>query len=160
MALYQDANGVPGVKVAESDPIRVDAQSIAHWYEFYMPPIPLTAGNYWIVIHTAGTSDGSTPGIARNFGSSNRQPPNWYGNADSFADGASSPFGTGANGTVELLVFATYLPARQARFAGRATIAATPSGGLTSNFKRGSRFTLSESGRVFALSAYLDGKGG
>jgi hypothetical protein len=31
---------------------------------------------------------------------------------------------------------------------------------MTSNFKRGSRFTMTELGRVFELAAYLDGKGG
>ncbi len=160
MVVYQDANGVPGAKLAQSAPLKIAAGFTVAWVDFSMGSVPLLAGNYWLVLHTAGPSDGSTPGIIRDYGSSNRQPPNWYGNADTFADGASTPFGAGSTGAVELLVYGTYLPSSKARFTARANLAATPSGGLTSNTKRGSRFILSEPGRLFALAAYVDGKGG
>jgi hypothetical protein len=43
---------------------------------------------------------------------------------------------------------------------GKTAIGATPSAGLSADFKRASRFTLSEPGTVSELCAYLDGKGG
>jgi hypothetical protein len=159
MVLYADANGMPGVKLAESAPLQINAQSPGQWYEFYTSAVPLPAGNYWLVIHSEGAAGGSTPGIIRDSGSA-RNGANWYGNSDTFADGAASPFGNGGGGTVELLVSGVYLPASLTTFAGRATVAGTPSGGLTSNTKRGSRVTLPGPGRVLELSAYLDGKGG
>jgi len=43
---------------------------------------------------------------------------------------------------------------------GRGTIATAPSNGLTANFKRGSKFTATQQGRIIDLWAYLDGNGG
>ena len=158
MAVYADAAGLPGVKLAESFPLTINAQTTEQEYVFSLRSVPLPAGDYWLVLHTDGAAGGSTPGIIRDLGTSGVN--NWYGNADSFADGASSPFGTGNTGTVSLTLAGEYLQPSHASFAGRATVAATPSNGLASNFKRGSRFTMAEAGRMFALSAYLDGKGG
>ena len=97
MEVYRDANGVPGVKVAESDPIRLNAQSGGDWRHFYTQAVPLAPGFYWLVIHSAGTASGSTPGIVRNYGGGSVN--SWYGNADTFSDGGASPFGTGSTGT-------------------------------------------------------------
>ena len=159
MSVYTDVNGVPGVKLAESVRLQVPAQMQPQTYKFFMDPTPLPAGTYWLVLHTEGASSVSTPGIIRDYGTT-PGGSNWYGSSDLFSDGASSPFGTGNTGTAQLVVAAEYLSAAQAKFAGRATVAATASGGLTSNAKRGSRFTMSETGRVYELTAYLDGKGG
>jgi hypothetical protein len=95
--------------------------------------------------------------VARDYGDGSA---NWYGNADSFADGASAPFGSGSAGTGTLSIYATYKVASELAYAGRATIAGTPSNGLSANYKRGSRFNLSEPGRLASISAYLDGNGG
>src|SRR5581483_830133 len=43
---------------------------------------------------------------------------------------------------------------------GRTDVASTPSGGLSADFKRGSRFTLGVQGTLTSFSAYLDGNGG
>jgi len=158
MVIYADANGTPGAKLAETFPLRINAQAPQQEFTFYMRSIPLPVGAYWLVLHSDGTAGGSTPGIVRDLGTSGVN--NWYGNADSYADGASSPFGAGSTGTGTLAVSGSYLPPGDARFAGRATVAATPSSGLTSHFKRGARFTMGEAGRLFALTAYLDGNGG
>lgn len=158
MEIYLDAGGVPGVKVAESDPVRVYAQSGGDWYTFYTQAVPLAQGVYWLVIHSAGTGGGSTAGIARDYGGGNVN--SWYGNADSFSDGGASPFGSGAAGTGSLTVYAEYFPGHMMSVAGRNTVSMTPSGGLSSNFKRGSLISLGEAGRLNSLSAYLDGKGG
>jgi hypothetical protein len=158
MEVYLDANGVPGVKIAESDPLRVYAQTGGDWQHFYIPAVPLAPGFYWLVIHSAGTASGSTPGIVRDYGGGSIN--SWYGNADTFSDGGTSPFGTGSTGTGSLTVYAEYMPTYMITVAGRNTVAMTPSAGLSSNFKRGARITLGTAGRLSRLSAYLDGKGG
>src|ERR1043165_4593684 len=43
---------------------------------------------------------------------------------------------------------------------GRTTVGSIPSAGLGANFKRGSRFDVSERGAIEVLCAYLDGEGG
>jgi hypothetical protein len=50
-------------------------------------------------------------------------------------------------------------PAHAATF-GRTTAGTVPSGGLRADFKRGSKFVLSETGIADQICAYLDGKGG
>lgn len=154
MVVYADNNGVPGAKVFQSASLALQPISTKAWYHFSAPLIPLPPGNYWIGIHSGGTV-----GIARNYADGS-SATNWYGNADNFADEASGVFGPGSPGTGSLSVFANYYPAPQLSIAGRTTIAATPSGGLSANFKRGSRFTMTERGRVSYLSAYLDSLGG
>ena len=57
-----------------------------------------------------------------------------------------------------LFAVSALVPAQAATF-GRTTVGTTPTGGLTGNFKRGSKFTLSEPGTVTSLHAYADGFG-
>lgn len=152
--VYADDNGVPGAKVFQSLPLDLQPISTKAWYYFSAPLIPLPPGGYWLGIHSGGTV-----GIARDYADGSGLT-NWYGNADNFADEASGVFGPGSPGSGSLAIFANYYPAPQLSIAGRATIAATPSGGLSANFKRGSRLTLMERGRVAYLSAYLDSLGG
>lgn len=154
MVVYADNNGVPGAKVFQSAPLDLQPISTRAWYYFSAPLIPLPPGNYWLGIHSGGTV-----GIVRDYADGSGVT-NWYGNADNFADEASGVFGPGTPGTGSLSIFANYYPAPQLSIAGRTTIAATPSGGLSANFKRGSRFSLTERGRVAYLSAYLDSLGG
>ncbi len=116
----------------------------------------LTPGNYWVVIHT-----GDTTGVVRDYGDG---AANWYSNADTYSDGASATFGAGNTGTVTLSAAAIYLPgAIETRTLGRATVAATPSGGLSANYSRGSSFgayDIPENASLDAFWAYLDGNGG
>jgi hypothetical protein len=159
LSLYTDVNGVPGVKLADSGYEQIQTQSPAGIHTFYTDSVPLPAGTYWVVLHTAATDGTSTAGIIRDYGTA-LSGNNWYANADTYSDGTSSPFGPGTTGNTQLAVGGTSQPATLSKFAGRATVAATPSGGLTANAKRGSRFTMTEKGRVTSLTAYLDGKGG
>jgi hypothetical protein len=152
LAIYQDANGVPGIKVGESTAREMYAQSIAQWYTFPVQNVPLPPGKYWLVIHS-----GATGGIVRDYADG---APNWYGNADSFADQATSPFGSGGTGTGTISIYAQYALPSELKFAGRSTVGATPSGGLSADFKRASKVTLTEQGQLTGLSAYLDSKGG
>jgi hypothetical protein len=104
MVVYSDSNGVPGSKLADSDPVTITSGTAASWVRFPLAQGPrLVAGNYWIAIHSAGTA-----GVVRDYG--DPSTPDWYGNSDSFADGASNPFGTGSSGSVTLSVYATYSP--------------------------------------------------
>lgn len=100
MVLYKDSNGVPGSLVAQSADRTVAAGTTGRWMSWSAPATPFNPGDYWIVLHT-----GDTQGIARNRGDG---PANWYGNADTFADGPANPFGPGTAGNGTLSVFATY----------------------------------------------------
>jgi hypothetical protein len=95
----------------------------------------------------------------RNYGDG---APNWYGNADNYADGPSSAFGVGSTGTVTISAGLVYYR-QDVRLAtvGRTSVAATPSGGLSANFSRGSFYNgAGTGGTLTALWAYLDGNGG
>jgi hypothetical protein len=152
LALYSDTGGVPSSKLAETSQLTIVSGGTPTWYCFDIGLVPVSTLPYWIVIHS-----GPTGGVARNFGDG---PANWFGsNVDTFSDGASNPFGNGSFGTGTLSVYAMFTPASQLRNAGRTTIGTTPSNGMSANFKRGSSFTVSEPGRLSALTAYLDGLG-
>jgi hypothetical protein len=157
LALYADANGVPGIKLAESDVRPIAVGTPGNWQDFNIQATPVPAGFYWIAIHSAGTAGGSTAGIVRDFGGATGS--NWYGNSDTFSDGAASPFGAGSSGSGPLSLYASYLDSSLFNVAGRITVAATPSGGMTANFKRGSKISVANDGLLTRLSAYIDGKG-
>jgi len=102
MVLYRDNAGVPGGFVAQSSSVSISSGSAGRWVSFTAPATALDPGAYWIAIHT-----GATEGVARNRGGDT--PGNWYGNADTYTDGASNPFGNpGAPGTGTLSVYVTY----------------------------------------------------
>lgn len=155
LALYRDANGVPGAKVVDSDKQTFTINATAGWKCFDTALYPIAAGAYWIVIHSGGNGalvrDHFAPGTA-----------NWYGNADVFSDGASNTFGAGNAGTGTLSVYAQYYSASEnlLHTFGKTTIGANPSKGLAVDFKRASSFTVTEPGQLTAFSVYLDGLGG
>jgi hypothetical protein len=151
LALYRDTSGAPGAKVMETDSWTVTSGTGARWYCKGQPYTPLPAASYWIAIQSGGTA-----GVVRDFYDG---APNWYGNADSFADGAASAFGAGSTGSGTLSVMARYYPNAEVRNAGRTTVGTIPSSGMTANFKRGSSFVMPEGGRLNAITVYLDGGG-
>jgi hypothetical protein len=152
--IYSDDNGVPGAKLYQSAPDTVRAAGEGYWHYYAAPQIPMPTGTYWIGIHSGGTV-----AIARDFANLS-SATTWYGNADTFADEATGVFGAGSPGTAAMSIVGLYFPPQTISIAGRATIASTPSGGLSANFKRGSRFTMPVKGNVRSLSAYLDSLGG
>jgi len=145
LELYADGNGVPGVKLAQSDVRHIAAGATLGWQDFNIQATPVPAGFYWIAIHSAGTAGGSTAGIVRDYGSGTGN--NWYGSPDTFSDGGASPFGAGSSGTGPLTVYASYLSGSFFNVAGRMTVAATPSGGMTANFKRGAKVSVASTER-------------
>ncbi len=151
MVLYKDSGGVPGAKVVQSDTVTIASGMVPQWVTFTAPETSLSAGTYWIVIHTGGTQ-----GVARDYGDGSTT---WYANADTFSDGASDPFGSGSAGSTTLSVYVSYVPGTLKQF-GRTSIATSTSAGMTADYKRGSPFTLAETGTLTSFSAYLDGNGG
>jgi hypothetical protein len=151
LALYRDNGGVPGTKVLDADGGGIQSGTAARWYCIDTAIFPIEAGSYWIAIHSSGTA-----GVIRDYYDG---PNNWYGNADSYADGASTSFGTGNAGSGTLTVAAEYFASTEMRTAGRTTIGTVPSGGMSADFKRGSSFTMPERGKLYSIAAYLDGNG-
>jgi hypothetical protein len=150
--LYKDANGVPGQKIAEAGPIVITNNTTPSWQCAWGGVAPVNVGDYWLVIHT-----GSQAGIVRDYADGTG---NWYGNADTFSDGASDPFGSGNAGNGTLSISATFTPATEVDFAGRLDVAKIPSRGLAADTKRGSQVTFTQSGWIDSMSAYLDTLGG
>jgi hypothetical protein len=160
LVVYRDASGVPGARVAETTYEQAMGQGgAARWVCGETYYTPLTPGDYWIVIHTGGgngdlPNDGAS--IIRYYFDGTG---NWYGNADTYADDASTTFGVGGAGDGTISAYAEFASGAILGTAGRATIASTPSSPMSADFKRGSSFTLSQEARVESISAYLDGLG-
>ena len=152
-SLYRDRYGVPAEQVAETASVDFPAGVVvADWYCFASGAAPLDAGAYWAVIHSGGD-----PGIVRYFYDG---AANWYGNADLYADGGATVFGSGATGEGTISIYVEYIPESQLHFAGRRTVGSQASSPMSSSFKRGSSFVISEQGALNSLSAYVDGLGG
>jgi hypothetical protein len=152
LALYRDNGGVPGAKLFETNyPQSVQSGTAARWYCEEAPVFPVSAGSYWIAIHTGGNA-----GLIRDFYDG---AANWYGNADSFADGAANSFGTGNAGSGTMSLYAEYFPNTVMRTAGRSTVGTIPSAGMAASYKRGSSFTMTERGQLYGISAYMDATG-
>ena len=156
MVLYKDANGAPGVKVGETHPIGYASGTLANWFSADADEPLLSPGKYWLVLHT-----GATGGVLRNF--SDGGTGNWFANVDAFADGASSPFGSGNAGNGTISAFMSYQPGNFVTGTfGKTTPGATPSQGLKSDYIRASGFVQdgTDQPALTAFYAYLDGKGG
>jgi len=151
LVIYKDSNGVPLDKIAEANPMTLVSGAIPSWYCAPTPSAPMAAGNYWIVIQSGGTA-----GVVRDYYDG---PANWYGNADAYSDGASAQFGAGNAGTGTMSLYAEYAPPESVGVGGRTSVG-LPSSGLSANYKRASSFTISQTGRLSSLAAYLDGNGG
>jgi hypothetical protein len=153
LALYTDANGAPATRVFDTEYWSIGDGEAPRWIcptTFYVAAIP--AGKYWIAILSSGPG-----GIVRAFSTGSAQ--NWYSNADSYDDGPSNPFGAGSLGTGTLAAYVRYYPESQVRNVGRTSIGAQVSNGMIGNFKRASSFVMPERGKLFAITAYLDGRG-
>ena len=160
VVMYADANGIPGAKIAESSTIEWLNSSVAgpapHSTCVIGPShVPLEQGkNYWLVLHSSNPT-----GVIRYY--SKPDTFNWYGNPDEYVSGAADPFGDGGgtgNGTVS--VYAEYTSDAAQPAVGRTTVGSTPSGGLRSDFKRGSPIDNTVMGEPWSFTAYLDGLGG
>lgn len=103
LVLYRDNGGVPGTKVVESSPRTLASGTAKKWYSFVVNNLLLNPGDYWIAIHTGGTAQ-----VLRDYGEPDAV--NWVSNTDTYADGASDPFGAVNTGSVTLSVRGAYTP--------------------------------------------------
>ena len=151
LVVYRDDHGAPGAKVVESGEDSIGSGTAPGW-ACLRPTIemPVSAGDYWLVIHTGR----GVPAVGRYYYDG---PTGWYGGTDTFADGASNPFGSGGSGAGTISLYATYTTAYHS--AGRASIGSSWSSGMSSEFKRASSMTITETGLLLKMGAYLDGLG-
>jgi hypothetical protein len=156
LLLYKDANGVPGELIKLNGlSITVPAGMQPRWVttqNWYQPE--LQPGKYWIMLHTSGP----TP-IARYYFDGTQ---NWYGNADSYADGPSNPFGAGQSGDGTMSAYISYMPGPflTQKF-GRTDVASAPTTPLQEDYFQGGLFNApGEKKNLNAVYAYLDGLGG
>ena len=81
MVLYRVSPGSgTRTKVTESEIVTIPAGTPPGWMRIPVRAAHTGGGLFWIMIHT-----GDTGGVIRNFGGG---APNWYGTADTFADGS------------------------------------------------------------------------
>jgi len=149
-AMYRDDHGIPGAEVAETEPSYTSAGYSGDWFCLGTGFVPVVPGTYWLVIHSGGGA-----GVVRYF---HDGPPNWFGNVDRYDDGASDSFGSGGAGAGTISIYATYFTAFHQ--AGRRTVGTVPSSGMTTEFKRASSLTVTETGLFEGMTIYLDGLGG
>jgi len=100
MALYRDNGGVPGALVAQSNQMSINSGTGSKWLYFPSGAVALSPGTYWIMLHS-----GTNHALARIGGSGNA---NWFGNVDTYSDGAASLAGVGSLGTNTLSLFTRY----------------------------------------------------
>ena len=100
--VYADAGGEPGRRIAVSNEVTISSGTVGKWFDFPLPStFAVQAGTIWM-----GYITGATPGVIllRWSGLSN----NSRSNANSYAAGASDPFGAGTPGRLRLSLYATY----------------------------------------------------
>lgn len=84
--LYNDSGGSPGTRIASSAEVTVTDGQAAGWVTFTFASQSLAAGSYWLILH--GGTAANTIRLYRTAGS------NYVYKGDTYADGASDPFGT------------------------------------------------------------------
>ena len=102
--IYADQAGAPGALLAVSNQFTYHTSDGAGWYDMVLPsPVSLTAGTYWIGIISGGTN--GVAGFRWNSVSGSRA----Y-NVNSYASGASDPFGSPTIDAEQMSIYATYRP--------------------------------------------------
>jgi hypothetical protein len=87
-AVYADAGGEPGARLATTAQVTIAAGRAAGWVDLALPSaVALRAGNYWLALQT-----GSTANIVRYAATSRPGALRWH--TDSYGDGAADPFGS------------------------------------------------------------------
>ena len=87
--IYSDSATGPATPVATSSAVTVSAGQAAGWVTLsFASPVRLTAGSYWLGLHSGGTGK-----VARYAAATVSNALRYGTVADSYSDGASSPFG-------------------------------------------------------------------
>jgi subtilisin family serine protease len=102
--IYADSSGTPAALLASTEQFTFSSTSAAGWYGLvFSSPIKLTAGNYWI-----GVMSGATAGVA-GFRYDSVSGARDY-NANTYASGATNPFGSFSSDSEQMSLYATYTP--------------------------------------------------
>ncbi len=99
VAVYSDSGGRPGGLVTQTSAVNVSAGSAARWV-YFGSSTALNPGTYWLMVHS-----GSNNAVSRTY---SRGDANWYGNSDTYSDGAANPAGSGSVGSDTISIFANY----------------------------------------------------
>jgi len=102
--IYTDSSSTPAALLASSEQFTFSSTSAAGWYDLvFSSPVKLTAGNYWI-----GVMTGATAGVA-GFRYDSVSGARDY-NANTYASGATNPFGSFSTDSEQMSLYATYTP--------------------------------------------------
>lgn len=100
--IYATSSGVPTTRLAVSNQLTVNATDAMAWRDLALPAtVRLTPGTYCLGVHsgtTEGVADYRWDAVAGV----------WHKNADTYSDGATSPFGTAETGNQQISIYATY----------------------------------------------------
>jgi hypothetical protein len=131
----------------------VEAGMSPRWLTSYSGgAVTLAPGKYWLVLHT------SQQAVSRYYADGTG---NWYGNADNFLDGPSTPFGAGGTGNGTISAFISYEPGPFTETIVGSQVPGTSQRTLQENVTQGSLIgTLEPNAVVTGINAYIDGLGG
>ena len=102
--IYADSGGAPGALLGTSNPLTFSSTNLAGWFDLPLPtPLKLAAGNYWI-----GFLSGNTGNVAAF--RYDTVPSSLDYNTNTFTSGPSNPFGSPTVISLQLSLYATYLP--------------------------------------------------
>jgi hypothetical protein len=102
--IYSDAGGKPQALLGASEQLTFKSTNKAEWYDLpFASAVKLAPGNYWI-----GAITGATSGVA-GFRYTSVTGSRDY-NANTYASGASNPFGSVTTDAKQASLYATYTP--------------------------------------------------
>jgi hypothetical protein len=100
--IYATSSGVPTTRLAVSNERVVSATDAMAWRDLALPAtVRLSPGTYCLGVHS-----GTTEGVADYRWDT--VTGSWFKNADTYSDGATSPFGTAETGNQQISIYATY----------------------------------------------------
>lgn len=161
---WVDADGLPSILSIFTGKVTIPKGMPPQWITLPLPPYTLNwppgfppEADMWFIIHS-----GSDAGIARYYADG---AGNWCGHADVYSDGTDPSFGSCDAGDGTISAFMSFEPGEFGNGALLGNPAdpatATPSSGMSANFIRGSKFTVTDERASLGLMyAYLDGLGG
>jgi subtilisin family serine protease len=102
--IYADSSGSPGALIATSSQLVFPSSGAAGWYDLPFASSPsLAAGRYWIGVLTGGATH------AAGYRYATVSASRLY-NANLYASGPSSPFGSASTDSQQMSLYATYTP--------------------------------------------------
>lgn len=107
--IYDDSGGDPNALKGTGDAIAIADNIAKQWVDLtFASPVVLDAGTYWIGFIGSGSAGDTAIGISFWFTSAGTSVEDW--NDDTYADGASDPWGAAHNKTAarDFDVYGTY----------------------------------------------------